>query len=95
MDRMKRPPESSSAAFVRARLCAFRTNNRGYCDILLYMEKLEKRINALRAELESLYLRVKAGEPRMEDVLKACGELDRLLLERSGSGGAARGGSQP
>jgi hypothetical protein len=56
------------------------------------MDELQKKIENMRAELEKLYLKVKSGEPRMEEVLRMSGELDRLLLERSSvCEGAAQG----
>lgn len=47
------------------------------------MADLEHRIEALRAELEALYIKAKAGEACLGDVLRKSTELDELLLERS------------
>jgi hypothetical protein len=44
------------------------------------MANLEKRIEELRAELEALYIRAKAGKACLEEVLQKSSELDELLL---------------
>lgn len=59
------------------------------------MEELEKRIEALRIELEWLYIRAKTGEAGMEEAIRISAELDRLILERTlRFGGEERGAAE-